>query len=214
MVGLGKLFGTVPMCCRCTGNLGRGGLVLAGNSGMGTVWEARVLGFGRNGPSVIVRFLGDFCTFKHNPYLVAARSSPPSSPTRDLSPTDVTPPTLRHILPAPPELPRQTAVIVLPSQTIPLGRPYRTQPNRTISHQIPHHSILYQIILQILHQANIDVDTAAAEAAAVRESDGGVEVGFGSDREDDAKEEAESRDKGTIEIRVDRVLDIENAQRE
>nr|GFB47681.1 hypothetical protein [Tanacetum cinerariifolium] len=51
MVGLGKLFGTVLMCCRCTRKLGRGGLVLAGNSGMGTVWEVRVLGFGRNGPS-------------------------------------------------------------------------------------------------------------------------------------------------------------------
>nr|GFD42944.1 hypothetical protein [Tanacetum cinerariifolium] len=51
MVGLGKLFGIVPMRCRCTGKLGRGGLILEGNSGMGTVWEVRVLGFGRNGPS-------------------------------------------------------------------------------------------------------------------------------------------------------------------
>nr|GEV66990.1 hypothetical protein [Tanacetum cinerariifolium] len=34
----------------CTGKLGRGKLVLAGKSSMGTVWEVRVLGFGRNGP--------------------------------------------------------------------------------------------------------------------------------------------------------------------
>nr|GEU40172.1 hypothetical protein [Tanacetum cinerariifolium] len=36
---------------KCTGKLGRGRLVLAGKSGMGTVWEVRVLGFARNGPS-------------------------------------------------------------------------------------------------------------------------------------------------------------------
>ncbi|GKG53964.1 hypothetical protein Tco_0557487, partial [Tanacetum coccineum] len=33
---------------------------------------------------------------------VALRLSPPSSTTHDLSPTDVTPPTLRRMLPAPP----------------------------------------------------------------------------------------------------------------
>ncbi|GJT33740.1 hypothetical protein Tco_0924159 [Tanacetum coccineum] len=59
---------------------------------------------------------------------VAARSSPPSSPTHDPSPTDVTPPT-RHILPAPPGLPCRPAILVLPGQPIPVGRPYRTQPN-------------------------------------------------------------------------------------
>ncbi|GKB39904.1 hypothetical protein Tco_0884846 [Tanacetum coccineum] len=59
-------------------------------------------------------------------------------------------------------------------------------------------------------EADIDVDTAAAEAAA----DVGVEVGIGSDGEDKAKEEAESRDRGTIKIGVDRVSDIESAQRE
>ncbi|GKC40090.1 hypothetical protein Tco_1052474 [Tanacetum coccineum] len=45
---------------------------------------------------------------------VAARSSPPSSP-------------IRQILPAPPGLPRRPAVLVLPGQPIPIGRPYRTQ---------------------------------------------------------------------------------------
>ncbi|GJT41829.1 hypothetical protein Tco_0941694 [Tanacetum coccineum] len=49
---------------------------------------------------------------------VAARSSPPS------------PPTLRQILPAPPGLPRRPAILVLPGQPFPVGRPYRTQPNR------------------------------------------------------------------------------------
>ncbi|GJV76226.1 putative reverse transcriptase domain-containing protein [Tanacetum coccineum] len=47
---------------------------------------------------------------------VAARSSPPSSP-------------IRQILPAPPDLPRRPAVLVSPRQLIPVGRPYRTQPN-------------------------------------------------------------------------------------
>ncbi|GJZ53918.1 hypothetical protein Tco_0608803, partial [Tanacetum coccineum] len=47
---------------------------------------------------------------------VAARSSPPSSP-------------IRQILPAPPGLPRRPAVLVLPGQPIPIGRPYRTQPD-------------------------------------------------------------------------------------
>ncbi|GJR55271.1 putative reverse transcriptase domain-containing protein [Tanacetum coccineum] len=47
---------------------------------------------------------------------VAARSSPPSPPTR-------------QILPAPPGLPRRPTILVLPGQPIPVGRPYRTQPN-------------------------------------------------------------------------------------
>ncbi|GJU86425.1 putative reverse transcriptase domain-containing protein [Tanacetum coccineum] len=59
---------------------------------------------------------------------VAECSSPPSSPTHDSSPTDVTPPTLCQILPAPPGLPRRPAVLILPGQPIPLGRPYYTQP--------------------------------------------------------------------------------------
>ncbi|GKG62471.1 hypothetical protein Tco_0634244, partial [Tanacetum coccineum] len=42
----------------------------------------------------------------------------------------------------------------------------------------------------------------------------GVEAATGSDREDDVEEEAESRDRGTIKIGVDRVSDIESAQRE
>nr|GEU78172.1 reverse transcriptase domain-containing protein [Tanacetum cinerariifolium] len=33
------------------------------------------------------------------------------------------------IVPAPPGVPRRPAILVLPSQEIPLGRPYRTQPN-------------------------------------------------------------------------------------
>ncbi|GKA94311.1 reverse transcriptase domain-containing protein [Tanacetum coccineum] len=47
---------------------------------------------------------------------VAARSSPPSSP-------------ICQILPAPPELPSRPAVLVLPGQPIPIGRPYNTQPD-------------------------------------------------------------------------------------
>ncbi|GJQ89064.1 putative reverse transcriptase domain-containing protein [Tanacetum coccineum] len=47
---------------------------------------------------------------------VAAHSSPPSSP-------------IRQILPAPPSLPGRSAILVLPGQSIFVGRPYRTQPN-------------------------------------------------------------------------------------
>ncbi|GKA83337.1 hypothetical protein Tco_0804932, partial [Tanacetum coccineum] len=63
-------------------------------------------------------------------------------------------------------------------------------------------------------QADIDVDTTAVEATAAREADVGVEVSIGSDGEDKVGEEAESRDRGTIKIGVDRVSDIESAQRE
>nr|GEW57219.1 putative reverse transcriptase domain-containing protein [Tanacetum cinerariifolium] len=47
---------------------------------------------------------------------VAARTSPPSSP-------------IRQILPAPPGLSLRLDVLVLPRQLIPIGRPYRTQPD-------------------------------------------------------------------------------------
>ncbi|GKE74632.1 hypothetical protein Tco_1536673, partial [Tanacetum coccineum] len=58
---------------------------------------------------------------------VVARSSPPS-PIHDTPPTEISPST-RQILLAPPGLPRQPAIFVLPGQPIPVGRPYRTQPN-------------------------------------------------------------------------------------
>nr|GEZ27193.1 hypothetical protein [Tanacetum cinerariifolium] len=54
---------------------------------------------------------------------VAARSSPPSSPTHD------SPPNLHKILPAPPGLPRRPTILVLSGQPIPVGRPYGTQLN-------------------------------------------------------------------------------------
>ncbi|GJX17139.1 hypothetical protein Tco_0217971, partial [Tanacetum coccineum] len=50
---------------------------------------------------------------------------PSDSDTPDTPPS----PPIRQILPAPPELPRRPAVLVLPGQLIPVGRPYRTQPN-------------------------------------------------------------------------------------
>ncbi|GKE77514.1 hypothetical protein Tco_1543634, partial [Tanacetum coccineum] len=61
---------------------------------------------------------------------------------------------------------------------------------------------------------DIDVDTAAAEATATKEADIGVEFGIRSYGEEEAEEEAESRDRGTIEIGVDMVSDIESARRE
>ncbi|GKC04171.1 hypothetical protein Tco_0995781 [Tanacetum coccineum] len=57
-------------------------------------------------------------------------------------------------------------------------------------------------------QENIDVDTAAAKAAAAREANVRVEVSIGSVGEDKAKEEADPKDRGTIEIGVDRVIEL------
>nr|GFC92826.1 hypothetical protein [Tanacetum cinerariifolium] len=53
--------------------------------------------------------------------------------------------------------------------------------------------------------------TTSLKVSIVIRTDVGVEVGIGSERED---EEAESRDRNTIEIGVDRISDIESAQRE
>nr|GEV37951.1 hypothetical protein [Tanacetum cinerariifolium] len=69
-------------------------------------------------------------------------------------------------------------------------------------------------------QAYIDANTAATETASALEfgirieADVGVKVGIGIEREYEVEEEAKSRDKGTIEIGFDRVLDIESAQKE
>ncbi|GKD65258.1 hypothetical protein Tco_1307366, partial [Tanacetum coccineum] len=65
--------------------------------------------------------------------------------------------------------------------------------------------------IDFIVQAYNDVDTAVAEAAAAREADVGVKVGIGSNGVVEAKEEAESVDRGTIGIGFDRVLDIESA---
>nr|GEY33019.1 hypothetical protein [Tanacetum cinerariifolium] len=81
-------------------------------------------------------------TITHDPYEVTVAwwrsrvtgcSSPPSSPT------------LHQILTTPPGIPRRPAILVLPGQPIPLGRPYRTSLALTphlILHQIHHHIIL------------------------------------------------------------------------
>ncbi|GKB73959.1 hypothetical protein Tco_0935371 [Tanacetum coccineum] len=142
-------------------------------------------------------------------------SSKTSSPTHDL------PHAVRQIVPAPPSVPRRHAILVLPSQAISFGRPYRTEPNRG---HIPG-SVLHQTILikmtpssdfssysssDSLDQADIDADTAVAETTTALEvgigieADVGVEVGIGIEREDEVEEEAESGDRGTIDIKVDR----------
>ncbi|GJW12812.1 hypothetical protein Tco_1578639, partial [Tanacetum coccineum] len=67
---------------------------------------------------------------------------------------------------------------------------------------------------------DIDADTAVAETTTALEvgigieANVGVEVGIGIEREDEVEEEAESGDRGTIDIKVDRVSDIEGAQRD
>ncbi|GJW28461.1 hypothetical protein Tco_0045336, partial [Tanacetum coccineum] len=80
---------------------------------------------------------------------VAAHSSPPS-PIYDTPPIDILPST-RQILHAPPGLPRRPTVLVLPGQPIPVGRPYRTQPNGVLKmliarKRMTYHEILYHPI--------------------------------------------------------------------
>ncbi|GJR92050.1 hypothetical protein Tco_0216061 [Tanacetum coccineum] len=58
-------------------------------------------------------------------------------------------------------------------------------------------------------QVDINVDIVAMEAAAAREADVGVEFGIGSDGED----EAETRNRGTINIGVDKVSEVECSER-
>nr|GEX95825.1 hypothetical protein [Tanacetum cinerariifolium] len=76
----------------------------------------------------------------------------------------------------------------------------------------PIHANLLPPCKRIRGVVDIDVDTAATKAAAARYVDVGVEASIGNDGEDKAKEEAKSGDRGTIEIEVNRVLDIESAQ--
>ncbi|GKB01619.1 hypothetical protein Tco_0829663 [Tanacetum coccineum] len=244
---------------------------------------------------------------------VAARSSPPSSPTHD------SPPAARQIVPAPLGVPRRPAILVLPGQEIPLGRPYCTQPkgvrkmliarkrvralpsgrlasrcpldhyssnhfssddssseyssDSSSSHSLPDSSFdasttipaglsrkrcrspaalvplatpkpgaLSPIRADLLPprkrirgfaiasdyddstegsyeaytepdidsdvQADIAADTVASKTAAA------LEVGIGIEREEEVEEEAESGDRSTIMIGVDRFSDIESAQRE
>nr|GEV76655.1 hypothetical protein [Tanacetum cinerariifolium] len=199
-----------------------------------------------------------------------------------------------EILPTPPDFPRRPAILVLLGQSIPVGRPYHTQPNsvrkmltvrkrvralpsgrlasdhssldyflsddsssdsppdsssgyssdtssgRSISDSSfdtidfsftgpfrkklrspivsvplatpvpealsPVHADLLPPRKRIRGAADIDGDTTTAEAATTREADVRVEVGIGSDGEEESEEEAESEDKGTIKIRVDKVI--------
>ncbi|GJS58631.1 hypothetical protein Tco_0653415 [Tanacetum coccineum] len=60
---------------------------------------------------------------------VASRSPSSSSPTHALPSTDIASPAPHRIIPAPPGVPYRPAILVLPGQEIPLGRPYRTHPD-------------------------------------------------------------------------------------
>nr|GEY20223.1 hypothetical protein [Tanacetum cinerariifolium] len=55
-----------------------------------------------------------------------------SSPTHALPFIVITLPVLCRIVPALPGVPRRPAILFLPGQKIPLGQPYRTQPNRVL----------------------------------------------------------------------------------
>nr|GEV42572.1 reverse transcriptase domain-containing protein [Tanacetum cinerariifolium] len=51
-----EAIGTVPVCCRCTGEGVWGSGFLAGKLGKGTIWVVRVLGFGTFGPPSLLLF--------------------------------------------------------------------------------------------------------------------------------------------------------------
>ncbi|GJT62161.1 hypothetical protein Tco_1005694 [Tanacetum coccineum] len=59
-------------------------------------------------------------------------SRPVSSSTYVLPSTNVASPTPHQIIPAPHGVPRRPAILVLPGQEIPFGRPYRTYPDRIL----------------------------------------------------------------------------------
>nr|GEW63228.1 hypothetical protein [Tanacetum cinerariifolium] len=145
---------------------------------------------------------------------VAPRSSPPSSPTHDLSSIDVTPPTLHsssgNSLPDSP-VDAPATISARPSlkrcRSLAVLVPLATSVPGALS---PIHADLLPPCKRIRDAADIDTDTAAAEAAETKEVDVGVEVGIGSDRED----KAEEGDRGTVEIEFDKVSDIKSAKRE
>ncbi|GKC11094.1 hypothetical protein Tco_1007876, partial [Tanacetum coccineum] len=208
---------------------------------------------------------------------VAVRSSPPSSPTHDLPPTNVTPPTLRPILSAPPELPHRPAILEESSSFT--SRPSASRylldhsssdhfssddssldsssdysPYSSSGHSLPYSSFnapttistgpshkrcrspaapvpLATPILGALSPmrddllpprkrikgADIDANTMVVDTAMTLEVgieievDVEVEFGIQIEREEEVKEEADSKDRGTIEIGVNRVSNIESA---
>ncbi|GKC33394.1 ribonuclease H-like domain-containing protein, partial [Tanacetum coccineum] len=80
---------------------------------------------------IIFPFLHSFDSSEAFDDSLGASRSVSSSPTHALPSTDIASPTPRWIVPAPPGVPCQHAIFVLPGQEIPLGRPYRTQPDGT-----------------------------------------------------------------------------------
>nr|GEX23049.1 putative reverse transcriptase domain-containing protein [Tanacetum cinerariifolium] len=217
---------------------------------------------------------------------VVSRSSPTSLPTHDLPLTNVTPPTLRQILPTPPGLSRRPTVLVLPTRkrvrALPVCRLASRYPSdhsslyhfssddsssdslsyyssdSSSSHSLlvssfdapatisarpsrkmcrsrvalvtlatpvpgalsPMRADLLPPHKRIRSDADINVDTAAVENGTTLvvgigiKAYVGVEVGIGIEREDKVEEEAEYGDRGTIKIGVDKVSDIESAQRD
>nr|GEY54790.1 hypothetical protein [Tanacetum cinerariifolium] len=61
---------------------------------------------------------------------LSSETSSPSSPSTPVLPsTTIASHALCQIVPAPPGIPRRSAILVLPGQEVHLGRPYHTQPN-------------------------------------------------------------------------------------
>ncbi|GJV11732.1 putative ribonuclease H-like domain-containing protein [Tanacetum coccineum] len=184
---------------------------------------------------------------------VAALPSPPSSSTHDLSPTDVTPPTLNSssdyssdsssghslldsffVTPATISARPSRKRCRSPAVLVPLATPVHGALSPIHVDLLPPRKRIRGVVTASDYdnsteesyeactepdidsnvQTDINVDTTAAEATTAKEADVRVEVDIGSDGKDDAEEEAESKNRGTIEIQVDRVWDIESAQRE
>ncbi|GJW34371.1 hypothetical protein Tco_0054403 [Tanacetum coccineum] len=74
----------------------------------------------------------------------------PLSPIHDIPPAEISP-SIRHILPAPPGLPHRLAILVLPGQPIPVGRPSPIRETPPVVMQcttLPSHS---RVILNSIH---------------------------------------------------------------
>ncbi|GJX82196.1 hypothetical protein Tco_0331677 [Tanacetum coccineum] len=141
---------------------------------------------------------------------VAALSSPPSSPTHDL------PPIVRHSLPDSSFSSEDSSFDTRATISARPSRKRCRSPVASVPLATPTLGDLSHMRADLL-PPHIDADTTAVETAAalevgiVIEADVGVEVGIGIEREDEVEEEVESGDRGTIEIGVDRVSDIESA---
>ncbi|GJZ24117.1 hypothetical protein Tco_0561576 [Tanacetum coccineum] len=113
---------------------------------------------------------------------VAARSSPTSSP-------------IRQILPAPRRLPRRPAVLVSSGQPIPVGRPYRTQPSGVLQMLTARKRVgpLPTYRLALRYSANYSLSDQFTSDDSLRDSQSDSSSETSSDSYSDSSSDSSSR---------------------